>query len=82
MRCLATFFFMTFISFGCYGQSNKQILKLLQKEPDAEMDVLTCDKNWENQLDYATILKVDSIFIRDTIFKDSDFKLDTIIGDE
>lgn len=27
------------------------------------MDVLTCDKNWENQLDYATILKVDSMFI-------------------
>lgn len=49
--------------FGNQSLSNKQIVKLLQREPDEVIDVLTCDKAWESKFDYATILKIDSCYV-------------------
>lgn len=43
--------------------SNKDIIELLQSEPDTVMDVLQCDKPWENKFDYATILKTDTCYV-------------------
>lgn len=60
---LLLFFFLILLSSDAYSKSNRKIIKTLLQLPDKEMDVLICDKEWEDQLDYATILKIDSIYI-------------------
>ena len=56
---------LIFILSGCdtYAKSDKEIIRLLLSEPDEELDVLICDKDWESQFDYATILKVDTCYV-------------------
>ncbi len=44
-------------------KDNEEIIGLLLKEPDYELDVLTCEKDWEEQFDYATVLKVGDIYL-------------------
>jgi hypothetical protein len=46
-----------------YGLSNKRIIKSLLDEPEKELEAISCDKEWEDRLDYATVLKVDSQYI-------------------
>jgi len=46
-----------------HGMSNKKIIDLLLSEPDKELDVLSCEKDWEWQFDYATILEIDDKYV-------------------
>ena len=43
--------------------SNKEIIRLLLSEPDEEIDVLICDRDWESQFDYVTVLEVDNQYV-------------------
>ena len=47
----------------CHSLSRRKIIKTLLRTPDQELDVLFCDQEWEKQFDYATILKVDSLYV-------------------
>ena len=49
--------------FSCRGQSNEEIINILLHSPDKELDVLFCNKDWEQQMDYTTVLKVDSHYV-------------------
>lgn len=42
---------------------NNTVVNTLLSNPDEEFDVLWCDKDWESQFDYATILKVGRKYI-------------------
>lgn len=42
---------------------NSEIISLLQRDPDVEIDVLNCEEDWEQQFDYGTILKVDNKYV-------------------
>ena len=58
--------FIVFLILSCndgYSISNRRIIKLLQTEPDKEIDVLKCDKPWEGVFAYATILKADTCYV-------------------
>lgn len=51
------------LSCGSVNLGDNEIVQLLQQEPDKEIDVLSCEKDWEQQFDFGTILKVDNHYI-------------------
>ncbi len=53
---------LLFINEG-YSISNRGIVRLLRREPDAVVDVLKCDRPWELKFDYATVLKTGSCYV-------------------
>lgn len=55
--------FLWIVPIEVFGITNKKIVSLLLQKPDKEIDVLSCNFDWEDQIDYATILKVDSLFV-------------------
>jgi hypothetical protein len=66
MRMRKMFFPLLIHVFCCcnsYCLSNRNIVELLQREPDEVIDVLKCDKPWELKFDYATILKTDTCYV-------------------
>lgn len=50
-------------SFEGYGQSSRKTIKTLLKSPDVDLDVLKCDRDWEDIVSYATILQVDNHYV-------------------
>lgn len=62
MKLISTIIYLL-CTYSCCGQSNKEIISTLLEPPDKEMDVILCDKEWEQRLDYATIIKVDSQYV-------------------
>lgn len=56
---------LLFVFFYCDGhcQSNRKIVRLLQREPDEVVDVLLCDQKWESKFDFATIVKTESGYV-------------------
>ena len=44
-------------------QSRRKIINTLMKEPDVELDVLKCDKEWEDIVSFATIIKVENNYV-------------------
>lgn len=63
VKSLILFIVLFFCSCEGHSQSSKKIIKTLLCTPDREQVVLTCDKEWENMVGYATVLKVDSQYV-------------------
>lgn len=63
-NCLSLVLIALFLHLCSFAQNkNHEIIALLQKEPDEEIDVLCCEEDWEQQLDFGTILKVGDKYI-------------------
>lgn len=57
------FIFFIEVTCSCSDYLHNDVVNTLLSQPDEEKDVLICEKNWEDQFDYATILQVNGQYI-------------------
>lgn len=65
MRLKRLLFFLAIVLFSQYSlpQSATKLKKILQRNPDRDIEVITCDKRWEYRLDYPAILDVGDKYV-------------------
>lgn len=71
------FVFLFLCSSLVYGQSRDTLVALFLQEPDEEFVAIKCDKDWEQNFHYATILHVGDKYVMyyRTFNRDTDTKL-------